>query len=78
MAENAKISTDAKMKADLFKMVEDYVQANYNKPIMVVDPNTMPQGYVLAYSPGNREPYKVTREELEKFMQAKAVDKKPE
>lgn len=65
-------------KLALFKLIEDFIKANHGKDVMVVDPNTMPQGFILAYVGGEKEPYQVTKEQIDKFLEARSLDKKPE
>jgi hypothetical protein len=61
-------------KVSLFNLVEKYMKAKHGKDLMVVDPNPMPEGYVVAYAPGIKEPVKITKEELE--IWAKEQDQK--
>lgn len=71
------MTPEMQLKANLFKVVEDYIRANHGKNIMAVDPNTMPQGFILAYVGGEKEPYKVTKENIDKFLEAKATTEAP-
>lgn len=67
------LTPEQKMQKNLFSVVEEYVKANHGKNVLAVDPNTMPQGFILAYVGGEKEPYQVTKENIDKFLEARST-----